>query len=167
MTAWTWPLAPGTNRIRGGSERNTFGMVRLKIVNGKPVPKAHQGWDFRADVGTPFFAVCAGVVETVEDRGALGRVLLLRCDTPHPRTGARVYALYAHLQSVVVEVGDRVKAGTALGLTGNSGNAEGLDDSEDHLHFEIRTPEPWPGLGLAGRCTPLDIFGRCPLKEAV
>lgn len=162
---WIWPLATGTNRIRAGKLNNTFGMVRTKIVNGKPVPKAHQGWDFSAQVGTPFFAIDNGVIEAVEDRGALGRVCLLRCDTPHPKTRARVYALYAHLQSVVVEVGDRVAAGTALGLTGNSGNAEGLDDREDHLHFEIRTPDPWPGLGVEGRVSPFDLYRYCPLKE--
>lgn len=160
---WTWPLAPGTNRIRAGALNNTFGMVR-KTASGKL--RAHQGWDFSAQVGTPFFAVDNGVIEAVEDRGDLGRVCLLRCDTPHPTTGGRVFALYAHLQSVVVEVGDRVKAGAALGLTGNSGNAAGLDDKEDHLHFEIRTPEPWPGLGLPGRCSPFELYGFCPLREA-
>jgi peptidoglycan LD-endopeptidase LytH len=159
-----WPLAAGTNIIRGNSTRNTFGPVR-KYANGKP--KNHQGWDFRAAVGTPFFAIDSGTIEAVQPRGALGLVCLLRCDTPHPETGARVYALYAHIQSVVVEIGDRVNAGDGLGLTGNSGNAEGLDDSEDHLHFEIRTPDPWPGLGLEGRCSPIELYDRCPLKEAV
>lgn len=166
MNAFRWPLAPGTNQIRGGSRRNTFGMVRAKLVNGKPFPKAHQGWDFRAAVGTPFFAIDSGVVEAVETRGDLGLVLLLRCDHPHPETKGPMFALYAHIKSAVVEVGDRVSAGDGLGLTGNSGNAEGLDDAEDHLHFEIRTPLPWPGLGLDGRTSPLALYRVCPLTVA-
>ena len=42
-------------------------------------------------------------------------------------------SLYAHLQSVVVGLGQAVDQGTLLGLLGDSGNATG-----PHLHFEER-----------------------------
>lgn len=159
-----WPFPEGKNRIRRGLEAHTFGMVRTKIVDGKRVPKAHQGWDFAAPIGTPFRAIGTGTVEAVEERGAFGLCLLLKHDRPH--AGTPIWSFYAHLQSVVVEVGDHVTAGTPLGLTGDSGNAQGLPGADEHLHLELRT-EPWPGLGIYGRFSPLAYFGRIPLTEAI
>ena len=56
--------------------------------------------------------------------------------------------------------------GEQLGLTGNTGNAAGMRDEDQHLHFEIRTV-PLPGRGLSGRYSPLVVFGRCPLDQAI
>ena len=43
------------------------------------------------------------------------------------------FSLYAHLERVYVNVGNRVTAGTSIGLMGNTGNSTGT-----HLHFEMR-----------------------------
>lgn len=153
-----FPLAH--NVIRRGSESHTFGLVR-KYADG--TPKNHQGWDLSAAVGTPFFAVSDGVVHAVRDAGDYGLQLTLRLDEA---VGGAQFAFYAHLQSVAVAVGERVAEGQQLGLTGNSGNAYTLADADDHLHFEARTVAA-PGLGLAGRVSPLAWFGACPLHRAV
>jgi murein DD-endopeptidase MepM/ murein hydrolase activator NlpD len=41
--------------------------------------------------------------------------------------------LYGHLSRYMVNVGDKVKAGDIIALTGVSGNSTG-----PHLHYEIR-----------------------------
>ncbi len=44
-----------------------------------------------------------------------------------------MYTLYAHLATVNVKKGDKIKRGDVLGQMGQSGNAYGI-----HLHFEVR-----------------------------
>ena len=156
---WRWPLA--SNEIRGGSKRNTFGDVR---VNRDGSTRAHQGWDFAAPIGTPCRAIGAGVVSVVVDSGDYGLQILIRQDDQHE--GAPVWAFYAHLSSAAVRVGDRVAPAQVIGATGESGNARGMAAEDQHLHFEIRT-EPHPGRGLAGRISPLELYGTCPLHVQV
>ena len=43
------------------------------------------------------------------------------------------FSLYAHLERIYINVGDRVTAGTKIGLMGSTGNSTGT-----HLHFEMR-----------------------------
>ena len=47
--------------------------------------------------------------------------------------GDRLYTVYAHMDRVDVEVGQRVETGDHLGLVGNTGFSTG-----PHLHFEVR-----------------------------
>ena len=154
-----WPLA--SNRIRRGSDSNTFGMVRHRADG---TPKPHQGWDFAADIGTPCRAIADGVVERVDDHGDYGLQVLVRLAPT--LNGAALWAFYAHLSHVDVKAGDSVVAGEVIALTGESGNAMGMPRDDRHLHFEIRT-EPSPGLGLDGRISPVKIYGSCPLRAAV
>jgi murein DD-endopeptidase MepM/ murein hydrolase activator NlpD len=56
--------------------------------------------------------------------------------------------------------------GQQIGLTGNTGNAVSMRGADQHLHFELRTMA-LPPRGLAGRFSPMAIFGECPLHEAV
>lgn len=65
------------------------------------------------------------------------------------------FAFYAHLDRIDVKIGQLVKAGTQIGLTGDTGNANGMTTEKKggHLHFEIRTIQN-PGLGLGGRINP-------------
>lgn len=159
-----WPLPVGQNRIRGGSKRHTFGMVR---ANADGSPRAHQGWDFAAPVWTPCLAVADGQVVDVSTVGAYGLCVLLRLREPLS-DGRVAYAFYAHLSAAEVAVGDVVTAGALIGRTGRSGNADLLprNGSEDHLHFEIRT-ERSPPRGLAGRVSPMVLLGPPPLTAPV
>ena len=150
-----WPL--DQNFIRRGSVNHTFGMVR-KNLDGTPRP--HQGWDFYAKVGTHCYAISNGKIEHVETRGSLGLMIVMSIGQTNK------YAAYCHLSAAKVQVGDLVIKGQQIGLTGSSGNAEGLKSIDEHLHFEIRN-KVLTGTGLADRISPLEVFGVCPLHETI
>ncbi len=150
-----WPL--DRNVIRRSTVNNTFGMVR-KNADGTPRP--HQGWDFHALIGTPCYAISGGKVVSVSDSGDYGLTVVLKLE------GLDCYATYAHLQRTLVRVGDSLVRGALIGTTGDSGNARGMGAADQHLHFEIRTTMN-VGRGLTGRISPLEVFGVCPLHEAV
>jgi murein DD-endopeptidase MepM/ murein hydrolase activator NlpD len=60
--------------------------------------------------------------------------------------GKNEYSMYAHLQpgSVRIHAGDQVKAGTAIGKLGSSGNS-----TEPHLHFQVcDKPDPLMCAGV-------------------
>ena len=90
---------------------------------------AHQGNDVFAPFGAPVLAVADGVVEKVGTLPISGNRLWLR-------TPAGDEFFYAHLSAFSPDAvnGRRVKAGTVLGFTGNTGDAE---PTPPHVHFEI------------------------------
>ena len=152
-----WPLAH--NLIRRKAVSNTFGMVRHNRDGSK---RPHQGWDFEAAIGTPCFAIADGKVAFVNRAGDYGNLVALG----FAFEGKTLYAAYAHLSAIEVALGEAVKKGQRIGLTGDTGNAKGMKGPDLHLHFEIRT-EPRPGRGLAGRISPLTVFRAVPLDRAV
>jgi murein DD-endopeptidase MepM/ murein hydrolase activator NlpD len=95
--------------------------------------------DFAADIGTPVLAAREGVVMQVENDFA-------KAGLNRERYGGRAnfirilhddgtMALYAHLreEGALVRVGQRVRAGQQIGLSGNTGFTTG-----PHLHFVIQ-----------------------------
>lgn len=103
-------------------------------------PEHRYAIDFAADIGTPVLAARDGVVMQVEsdfDKAGLNLekfgdranfVRILHDDG--------TMALYAHLKAdngVIVRVGQRVRAGQQIGLSGNTGFSTG-----PHLHFAVQ-----------------------------
>jgi murein DD-endopeptidase MepM/ murein hydrolase activator NlpD len=87
----------------------------------------HTGLDFPAPSGAPVTAPGAGrVAYAGRLKGGWGLVVTIA-------HGSGVRTMHAHLSRVDVEVGDRVAAGTRIGLVGATGHATG-----PHLHFEVR-----------------------------
>lgn len=86
----------------------------------------HTGIDIAVPVGTPVKTTMDGhVIHAGWNNQGYGNLVIVE-------NGAyRTY--YAHLSSIPVAVGDEVKAGTTIGLSGNTGNSTG-----PHLHYEIR-----------------------------
>jgi murein DD-endopeptidase MepM/ murein hydrolase activator NlpD len=86
----------------------------------------HNGLDFGVVVGTSVKATMDGHVVYAgwNDQG-YGNLVIVE-------NGA-YQTYYAHLSSIPVAVGDKVTAGSTIGLSGNTGHSTG-----PHLHYEIR-----------------------------
>ncbi|KQX80820.1 MULTISPECIES: M23 family metallopeptidase [unclassified Streptomyces] len=92
----------------------------------------HSGQDFAVPSGTKVMAAHGGTVVKAGGNGAgdgpaYGNAVVIK----HANG---VYSQYAHLSSIHVKVGQIVKTGQKIALSGNTGNSSG-----PHLHFEIRT----------------------------
>lgn len=113
-------------------------LVVTSPFNAPREKRPHPGVDLRAAVGTPLVAVEDAVVVSVDEDagGGEGRAVRYR----DLRRGAQDHVWYAcHLDSVAVQPGDRVAAGTLLGYTGASGEV-----TAQHLHLEARQVR-WSG----------------------
>ncbi|MBL1457016.1 MAG: M23 family metallopeptidase [Methylophaga sp.] len=97
--------------------------------------RKHHGVDIFAERGTPVTAVIDGYVRT--GTGARGGEHVWLSGSMIGFGSARYY--YAHLDSFVVESGDKVKKGDILGYVGNTGNAI---TTPPHLHFGIYSAGP-------------------------
>jgi len=107
-------------------------------------------------------AISDGKVAMTYESADYGKVAVLS----FPFGGRNLFAAYAHLSAIEVAAGQTVAKGQRIGKTGNTGNASGMTGPDQHLHFEIRTI-PRPGTGLGNRMSPAEIFGLCPLHDAV
>lgn len=88
-------------------------------------PRAHQGIDIVAPMGTPVIASARGRVITASQQGEYG--LLVEVDH-----GYGVVTRYAHLSQALVRPGQTVARGDRIGRVGQSGLAVG-----PHLHYEV------------------------------
>ena len=99
----------------------------------------HRAIDLEASVGTPVFATEYGIVTsayrwngnvTSGDNNSYGNYVIIE---HRDYKNKPLRTLYAHLDSMLVRVGDTVKEGTIIGRSGATGNVTG-----PHLHFEVR-----------------------------
>lgn len=139
----------------------SFGKVRNWSAQQHAHTKVHQGWDLEAPIGTPCRAIADGLIHHIGNHPQFGVEVILRFSKSGNKLqslpGDTFFAHYAHLSAVLVKVGQEVRAGDTIALTGATGNASA---SAPHLHFEIRTTSaPSPGLGLTGRVDPATILG--------
>jgi septal ring factor EnvC (AmiA/AmiB activator) len=123
-----WPVE-GSVVGRFGPERHPrFGTTTL-----------NNGIDIAAAAGTAVRAVARGRVDfTSDDFAAFGQVIVVN-------HGNGYYTLYGHLSEILVQQGQEVPAGQAIGRVGDSGTS--LKGTV--LHFEVRNggsaldPEDW------------------------
>jgi len=104
-----WPLQ--------GEIRSRFGL------RGR---RHHDGLDIDGHQGDPIHAAADGEVVVARSWGAYGKTIIL----DH---GGGLRTLYAHASRLLVNTGERVRAGQAIARVGRTGNATGT-----HLHFELQ-----------------------------
>lgn len=85
----------------------------------------HEGIDISLRPGTPIRATAGGVVVYAGWQQGYGRLVVI----DH---GFGYKTKYAHNSTIKVKVGQRVKRGTVVALSGNSGDSTG-----PHCHYEI------------------------------
>lgn len=99
--------------------------------------KGHTGIDLWQPIGTPVYAAEGGDILSIGIiNNAYGNSQYGKCILMDHRNG--YYTFYAHLDSICVQVGQSVLAGTQIGTVGATGNVTG-----PHLHFEVRTNPKW------------------------
>lgn len=91
----------------------------------------HSGIDLSAPAGTSIVACADGVVyEVGYSESGLGNYVYIE----HDFGTLKLYSMYGHMSddSIVVNVGDKVKAKQKIGIIGTTGKSTGI-----HLHFMI------------------------------
>ena len=136
-SAGTAPAAIGSatsdpaNPTNTADEPNTKWPITGRIT--QDFHPGHTGTDIAVPVGTPISTTLAGnVVFAGWNTQGYGKLVIVE-NGPY-----RTY--YGHLSQIGVTVGDKVAAGSQLGLSGSTGNSTG-----PHLHYEVRinnTPVP-------------------------
>lgn len=89
----------------------------------------HTGQDFAVPTGTPVRAASSGTVVSTNSGDAFGNSIVIR----HPNG---YHTQYAHLSTIGVQEGQKVRTGQEIGRSGSTGNSTG-----PHLHFEVRVTE--------------------------
>jgi murein DD-endopeptidase MepM/ murein hydrolase activator NlpD len=86
----------------------------------------HEGLDISNQVGTPVIAPADGIISDIGNDLALGKLLVIS-------HGFGMITRYAHLNKVLVRIGQKVKRGEKIAEIGMSGKTTG-----PHLHYEVR-----------------------------
>jgi murein DD-endopeptidase MepM/ murein hydrolase activator NlpD len=113
------PLATPTSHVPRSSG---FG-VRLDPFTGRPA--FHSGLDFAGAMWTPVHATAPGVISFTGVRTGYGNTV----EIDH---GRGFKTRYAHLEAILVQVGQKVAVGQRIGAIGSTGRSTG-----PHLHYEI------------------------------
>lgn len=136
-----WPTDHAYITQRFGSNPDYYGRFNLP---------GHEGVDIRAPANANIYACADGTVFRVEhdpNEHAYGKHVRIR-------HAGNYKTVYAHLNEVLVDVGDEIKAGQIVGLADNTGNSFG-----DHLHLTLKL-EGATAAGLTNY--PYDIIDPTP-----
>ena len=114
------PSVPPINEVWYSSN---FGW-RIDPFTGKNA--MHEGVDYMVPEGTPIHASAGGVVVYADMHPQYGNMI----EIDH---GNEVVTRYAHASKLLVKVGQMVRRGDEIGLSGSTGRSTG-----PHLHFEVR-----------------------------
>ncbi len=101
----------------------------------------HTGVDFVLAAGNSVYATASGVVVKAANSGDYGNQIVIE----HNK---KLTTSSAHLERILVKVGEKVEAGQLIGLVGSTGRSTG-----PHLHFEVlengKAVDPVPYLNMS------------------
>lgn len=130
FTDFIWPLAVK------GVVSSDYGLRLHPIIKEE---RFHTGVDLASAAGTAIKAAADGVVVLSQELSGYGQTVII----DH---GGGVSTLYGHASELLVEAGEKVRAGETIALVGSTGLSTG-----PHLHFEVRQDQqhvdPWIWLG--------------------
>ena len=130
-SAKPWGIAP----VAGTNLTSKFGM-RLDPFTGES--RKHAGVDLAAPLGSAIQPIREGVVTFAGERGGYGNTVVV----DH---GDGMETLYAHCDTLDVDVGSTVKPGDTIATVGSTGRSTG-----PHLHLEVHqdgeTVDPYKNL---------------------
>ena len=86
----------------------------------------HYGLDIAQNKNALIYATADGIVTYSKRSGSLGKLI----EIDH---GFGFCTRYAHLATLQVKFGQKVKRGDVIGRVGSTGRSRGL-----HLHYEVR-----------------------------
>ncbi len=109
-----------------------FGMRQDPMDKGKQ--QMHKGIDIRAKHDDVLATENGGKVIAVNHNPNTGGGKSVTVEYGRA-DGSKVQTTYMHLDSITVKVGDEVKAGQKLGVSGNTGTRT----TGEHLHFGVKT----------------------------
>ena len=121
ITASTFRRFPLNGKVRISSH---FNPRRRHPITG--ITRPHNGTDFAVRVGTPVYAPADGVVDKAAYTKSTGYYIVIRHRGDYS-------TVYMHLSKLNVRAGQRVKLGTMIARSGNTGLSTG-----PHLHYELR-----------------------------
>lgn len=108
--------------ISGGRFTSGFGKRKAPT---KGASTYHKGIDWATPTGTAVYASCGGKVSKAGWGSGYGNVIYIDHEDGRQTR-------YGHLSKILVSVGDKVKQGDKIALSGNTGVSTG-----PHVHFEI------------------------------
>ena len=99
-----------------------------KVISpyGRRGGRTHSGVDLKTKANDPIYAAFDGVVTMSQVYSGYGNCIIVRHSNG-------LETLYSHNSKNLVKVGDHVKCGQKIALTGRTGRA-----TTEHLHFEVR-----------------------------
>lgn len=123
-SGYAWPLEPDV--LKGVTVSYCWFMP-------SGLRQGHTGVDMPVPVGTKVLAARAGKVVQAGPGGDAGNYIMIKHDDGH-------WTNYQHLSRIIVNVGDEVRQGELIGLSGDGGySTSGRPFA--HLHFSITIAE--------------------------
>lgn len=105
--------------------------VSKEIYISERHKNGHPGWDQGGPKGAPVYAIAPGIVTKVSTGTPKGGNSIWIQHFPDEKLSS----YYAHLDEILVSVGQKVNFDTIIGKNGNTGSAKG---TAPHVHLQTR-----------------------------